>query len=302
MQGKDTKYQKMKKSHLGAVYIILAALMWGAFPMFNRILYASGITVMQAVSARACIAALIYAIWGMLAGTFKGLKWRDLAFLAVYGWISVLGTYVFYSLAIRELSGAMASILLYTAPAFVILFNRIFYKDPITPLKLAALIVSFGGCCLVVRVYDPASLTLNMVGIAFGLASGIAYSLLTVIGRKAYARGYTVMHNTFVPAIAVGIAMCLISPPWSIPMPNGTVLLCFLCVGIVGSVLPYFLYLKGLSTGIDGAAAILLANLEPVTATVLGYFVFADLLELPQIFGMGVVLIGSVLPSLGKKK
>jgi len=98
----------------------------------------------------------------------------------------------------------------------------------------------------------------------------------------------------------VGLAMCVITPPWTIPLTGGTVILCYLAIGIIGSVLPYFFYLKGLSTGIDGAAAILLANLEPVTATVLGYFIFSDLLEWPQILGIVVVLAGSVLPSLKK--
>ena len=292
----------MKKSYLGAVYIIIAALMWGAFPMFNRILYANGVTVLQAVSARALVAAVIYAAWGLAAGTFRGLKWRDFAFLFVYGIVSVLGTYTFYALAIRELSGAMASMLLYTAPAFVIIFNRIFYGDRITPVKLAALLISFAGCCLVVRVYDPASLSLNVLGIVYGLLSGISYSLLTVIGRKAYARGYTSLQNTFVPAIAVGLAMCAVTPPWTIPMTGSTVILCYLAIGIIGSVLPYFFYLKGLSTGIDGAAAILLANIEPVTATVLGYFIFSDLLEWPQVMGIVIVLVGSVLPSWSPKK
>jgi len=287
----------MKKTYLGAVYIILAAVMWGFFPMFTRVLYANGITVMQVVAARAITAAIIYAVWGMLAGTFKGLKWRDYLFLAVYGIITLMGTYSFYSLAIRELSSAMASMLLYTAPAFVIIFNRIFYGDRITKIKLLALITAFVGCCLVVRVYDPSSLSLNIVGIAFGLASGITYSLLTVIGRKAYARGYTAMQNTIVPAAAVGIAMCFVTPPWTIPMLSPTVIACYLAVGVIGSVLPYFFYLKGLSTGIDGGAAILLANIEPVTATVFGCLLFSDPLEIWQILGIVIVLVGAVLPS-----
>lgn len=287
----------MKKTHLGAVYIIIAALLWGAFPMFNRILYAGGVTVMQSVAARALVAGIVYAVWGIFTGVYKGLKWRDFAFLAVYGLASVMGTYIFYAFAIRELSGAMASMLLYTAPTFVILFNRIFYKDPITPVKLTALIVSFLGCCLVVRIYDPASISLNVLGILYGLLSGISYSLLTVIGRKAYARGYSSMQNTFIPAIFVALAVSAIQPPWSLPLTDGKVILCFLAIGILGSVLPYFFYLKGLSTGIDGGAAILLANLEPVTATVLGFAIFSDVLEWPQIVGIVVVLTASVLPS-----
>ncbi len=292
----------MKKSYIGAVYIIIAALMWGAFPIFSRVLYQNGVTVMQAVAARAIIAAIVYAAWGAIAGVYKGLGWRDYCFLAVYGLISVMGTYVFYSLAISKLSSAMSAILLYTAPAFVILFNRIFYHDPITPIKLTALVIEFAGCCLVVRIYDPSSLTLNGIGIIFGILAGISYSLLTVIGRKAYERGYTAMQNTFIPAIAVGLVMSAVTPPWTIPLTSGKVTLCFLAIGLIGSVLPYFFYLKGLSTGIDGGAAILLANIEPVTATVLGCIVFTDNLAPLQIFGIVIVLAGAILPSWDKPR
>ncbi len=288
----------MNKKTLGIIYVLLTAVLWGFYPVFTRILYANGVTVAQAVSARALITGGIYLIWGLCTHTFGGLRPRDYLFFAFYGLTAILGTYSFYALAIRYLSSAMAAMLLYTAPAFVILFNRIFYGDKITPIKLTALITTFFGSCLVVRIYDPSALSLNLVGILLGLLSGISYSLLTVIGRKALKNGYKPLQNTFLPTIFAAVAIGCAVPPWTLPVSPPLVIFAFLGAAVIGSVLPYWLYQKGLATGLDGSIASLLCNLEPVMSTVFGCLLFADQLEIRQILGIVIVLAGASLPEL----
>lgn len=291
----------MNKSGHGVVYIVVAAMLWGFFPMFARILYAGGITVIQVVSARAMIAGAIFLVWGFFTGVYKGLRVKDYLFLTFYGCFSILGTYIFYSLSIKYLSSAMAAMLLYTAPAFVILFERLIYNEKITGVKMLALAAVFTGSALVVRIYDFTSMVLDIRGIIFGILSGIFYSMLTVIGRSAIKRGYTSLQNTFIPAVAVGVIFCAAVPPWTIPVPSTKIALCYLAVGVIGSVLPYFFYIKGLSTGIDGAVASILANIEPVTATICGVVIFSDRLEIPQVIGVMIVLLGAAIPSAASK-
>ncbi len=292
----------MKKSSIGAIYVIIAALLWGIFPMFTRILYAGGVGVMEAVAARAIVAGAIYLVWGLCAGIFKGMTPKDWLFELFYGCVSVLGTYTFYALAIRELSSAMAAMLLYTAPAFVIIFSRIFYGDKITKVKLAALLLTFVGSALTVKIYDTASLQTSALGILFGLLSGLSYSMLTLLGKLAIKRGTSSLQNTLAPGVCVGLVMCVVTPPWTIPVENATLALCFLAVGVIGSVLPYFFYIKGLSSGLDGGVAIILANLEPVTASLCGVAFFADELELLQLLGIAVVIFGACVPIMFGRK
>ena len=71
----------MKKTTFGALCIVSAALMWGIFPMFNRYLYANGVTVMQAVAVRTFISSLVYLFAGLASKTYRGLKARDVLFL-----------------------------------------------------------------------------------------------------------------------------------------------------------------------------------------------------------------------------
>lgn len=288
----------MSKNAKGIIMILAAAVCWGLFPSFSRVLYGFGVTVMDTVAVRAMVAGAIYLIIGLIKGSFKGLRLRDLPFLCFYGAAAILSVFVFYSLAIKELSSAMAAMLLYTAPAFVIIFNRIIYKDKITAPKLVALIITFVGSFLVVRAYDFSSFSANIIGIVFGLLAGIGYSMLTVIGRTALKR-YSPEVGTFVPTIFTAVVMMIAVPPFTLHIEGGAVaVLCALGLGIVGSVLPYMLYLGGLSKGVDGGNAIILANAEPVVATLCGVIFFKDIMEWPQIIGIVLVMLGAALPNL----
>lgn len=293
---------KTSKSSLsGILCILLAAAMWGVFPVFNRLLYAAGFTVLEASAFRAFCAALIYAVWGLLSGEFKGIKARNLPFFAFYGLVSVFGTILFYALAIKELSAAMAAMLLYTAPSFVIIFSRIIYKEKITGVKLFALILTFIGCFLVIRGYDVSSLRVNAVGIIFGLLSGISYSMLTVVGRYALGR-YSSLQNTFLPTIFAALIFLAICPPWNVSV-SGINWLYILGTGVVGTVFPYYFYMKGLALGVDGGKASILANIEPIVATLCGIIFFDDFLEIPhQIIGISITLLGAALPVIFDKK
>lgn len=289
----------MSRNVKGIVLILLAACCWGFFPTFSRVLYGQGMPVIQVVSARALIAGAIYLIMGFIRGTFKGIKLKDLPFFIGYGIAAILSVFLFYALAIDYLSSAVAAMLLYTAPSFVIIFNRIFYKEKITPIKIAALFITFTGSFFVVRAYDINSLKVGGIGVLFGFLAGIGYSMLTVIGRAGLKK-YSPEANTFIPTIATAAIFFVAVPPWKIEILNGAAsVLCLLGVGIVGSVLPYLFYLKGLSCGVHSSNAVLLANVEPLVATVCGVFFFRDLLEWPQIIGIALVLTGAALPNLG---
>ena len=290
----------MKKSN-GAIYIVIAAFCWGLFPTFSRIAYKGGISVLTLTMYRATLTAVVYIIWGLIKGIFKGLKLKDYLFFMFYGIAAVLSTFLFYALAIKELSAPMAAILLYTAPAFVILFSRLFYKTPITKTKLFALTLTFVGSFFVVKAYDFSSLKANFIGVVFGLLSGISYSMLTIIGKKGLKK-HSPLVNSFLPTIASALILCLLVPPWTVTINSSFLWLIILCVAIFGGVLPYYFYIKGLGMGIDGGNASLLANIEPLTATICGVIFFSDSLNILQLFGIAVTLYGAILPQFLEEK
>ena len=67
--------------------------------------------------------------------------------------------------------------------------------------------------------------------------------------------------------------------------------------GIVTTALPYIVYNFGLSRMENGQAAII-ASIEPVVATLLGFFVFHEVLTPGNVLGIGLVLSAIVLSNL----
>ena len=291
----------MGKRSLGILCILFAALCWGFLPLLTRSLSALGISPAASATMRALVAAVMLVILGCAKkDSLRFSSSKMLLYMAVMGIFTTAGMYLFYMSAVDLLSTAMASMLLYTAPAFVILLSRIFYQEPITGKKLLCLILTLAGSALVVRIYDPASLFINAAGIALGLASGVCYSLVTVMGRKALLHCSPTAVATW-PVISGTLILMCITPPWQIEMSSPALVVLYLLLGLIGSVLPLLLYNKGLALGVEGGQAGILATIEPVVATLTGVLAFGDVLEGLQIVGIVSVLAGAALISFSKK-
>jgi drug/metabolite transporter (DMT)-like permease len=87
--------------------------------------------------------------------------------------------------AIQETSISIASILLYTAPAFVTIFSRIFFKESLTPRKVLALVTTFIGCSFVIGILPNTNGSISLYGFILGLGSGLFYALYSIFGKFA---------------------------------------------------------------------------------------------------------------------
>ena len=279
----------------GALFVVLAAVLWGLLPLFTRLIYAGGGDAFSVASMRSLVGGLAFITIGLIRGSFKNVSLKAWLLYAATGIFASGGMYICYPLSISYVSTAMASVLLYTAPAFVILFSRIIYKERITKEKGLALALTFVGCCLVVRLYAPESLSLSLPGIIFGLLSGMTYSLVTVIGRKTLGLGDP-WQASILPAIFTLLMFQIIRPVWTIDLSGAAVDLSYLALGLVCGMLPMLFYLTGMR-GIEGGKASLIATLEPVVATLVGVLFLGDSLEGFQILGILIVLAGTLVTS-----
>jgi drug/metabolite transporter (DMT)-like permease len=217
--------------------------------------------------------------------------------------MSFIGTGIFstvffnwaYFTAIEEVSLSVAVILLYTGPAFVVILSRIFFKEPITSRKIGALVLTLLGCLLVVKVFPSGVEHISWYGILVGLGSGFGYALYSIFGKHALKKYHplTVITYTFVFASAVMVPASGITISTA-NLQSAHVWMNILGLGFFPTALAYYLYTMGLSMVESGRASIA-ATVEPLVATLLGVFVFNDVLTAFQIVGMLLVLAAVVL-------
>ena len=70
--------------------------------------------------------------------------------------------------------------LLYTAPAFVAIISTIFLKEPLTKNKIMAICLTIIGCVSISWAGGD-ELDLNLLGILFGILTGLSYALWNVM-------------------------------------------------------------------------------------------------------------------------
>lgn len=281
-----------KKTPRGAAASILAAAaLWGIIGVWNRRLMAGGLSPYSIVVVRNCGGlVLLTAVMALRDRSVFRVERQHLKYFFGTGVVSVVLFTVCYFSCQEICSLAVASILLYTAPAIVVVLSALLWREPVTKKKLLALGLTLVGCALVCGVFSGA-LTVTGGGIALGLGAGFFYALYSIFGRYALAHygPMTVTVWTFVFAGAASLVLVRPAELAALAQPS----MALTAVGLVvcSTVLPYILYTRGLARAEAGKASIL-ASLEPVVASVAGVVLFGEPMSPLTAAGIVCVLAG----------
>lgn len=279
--------------------IIMSAALWGLIGFFVKHLAAQGftslqITCLRTVAASICITPLV-AMSGM--DKFK-IALKDIWMFVGTGIISLSFFNWCYFNCIQSSSLAVAALLLYTAPAFVMLMSLFFFGEKLTTRKIIALVMTFIGCACVTGVLTG-ELNLSVVGLMYGIGSGIGYACYSIFGKYAIRKyeSITISAYTFYFSFVATLLLSDFNAEVIAKIDMMTIIY-ILGLGIICCLIPYVLYTKGLAE-VEAGKASVLATVEPLVAAIIGVIFFAEPLTMDKIIGM--VLIFSAIGVLELK-
>ncbi|MCV9887599.1 DMT family transporter [Metabacillus halosaccharovorans] len=278
--------------NIAYVYILSGAALWGMIGLFVTFLYEAGFSPTQVVAIRAISASifLLFFVFWKKREAIK-IKLSDSKYFVGTGVISI----VFFNWcmfeAIKETSISVSSVLLYTAPAFVMIFSRFLFKELFTIRKILALLITFIGCILVIGLFQNTNESVTIYGLLVGLGSGFFYALYSIFGKFALIKYSSVTVTTYTFVFAA-IAITPFSGLWHVGtiFTNLEVWLSIIGLGLFSTLLAFLLYTKGLESVESGRASIL-ATVEPVVATLIGFLVFQEKLSVWQYVGIIAVIM-----------
>jgi DME family drug/metabolite transporter len=276
--------------------VLVAAALWATLGLFYKGLAASGLPLLTIVFFRAGIAALVLflvLLWRDRASLH--LNGRDVLFFLVFGLVGVAAFYVVYIHAIEWAGMGVAAVLMYTAPIWVSLYSMLFLGERWTLWRGGALLLAFLGCALVGRAYDPTGMRLNGPGILAGLGAGLTYGAYTVFSKVAQRR-HTAW-STLAWALGIGALFLLplqSSQTLSHALTHPPTLFWLVMLGLVPTLGGGLAFNLGLRR-VPASNASIVATLEPVIAAALGWAVWGEQMEGPQMLGTALVLTAVVL-------
>lgn len=286
----------------GLLLVLGAAALWSTSGMFVRWILADS-----------SFSALSLAFWRdlttfvcLLAGLIllRPLRLRvalkDLPWFAALGAVSVGTLHVLWNVAVVEIGYAAATILLYSAPVFVSLMAWLVWREPLTRVKVLAIVMALTGCALVAGLEELTALRITAGGLALGLAVALCYGGFSLLGRQLAPRysPWTVLTYAF----AFGALVLLpfqfaIAPPQNVPAVTWVWLAALV---FLSTILPLAAYLSSLRRLPVSVASILAAS-EVVFGSILAFLFFGERLQVWQIVGAGLVVGGVVLVALQRE-
>lgn len=289
----------MKK--IAVLLIVVAGTLWGIIGYFVRTLQENSIDSMQIVAIRMTISAFTFGLYALLFNRkLFEIKLKDLWCFIGSGVVSVAVFSFCYFKCIQYSSLSMASILLYTAPIFVMLFSVFLFKEKLTMTKVMSLVMAFCGCLFVTGVFTQ-NVVINVVAVMFGVMSGVCYALYSIFSRLALNSGYsplTITLYTFVFSAIASVLVIDVKPVFEYMTDSTYNFLYCIVFALLSSVVPYVTYTIGLKY-VKPSTASIIASIEPVVATVMGALVFDEAVQVPfGYIGIALVIASIVLINL----
>lgn len=294
---------KTLRQFVGTLSVTLAGILWGCIGIFIRN-FSVTMDSMQIVTSRALLTTvLLFFILLIFKRDLLKIKLRDIWCFIGTGVCSIIFFNYCYFRCMNMTSLSVAAVLLYTAPAIVMIISAIVFKEKITVQKISALLLAMLGCVLVSGIVGTKPL-ISKEGIFVGLGAGLGYALYSIFSRAALNRGYkslTIIFYTFLIAL-IGLIPLTDWKGLSTEMfASGNDFLYFLLFAIVSTVLPYIFYTYGL-TILSPSKASIMASIEPIAATIVGFIFFNERPSTVAFFSIGCILFSIILLAINKEK
>jgi|GEM_PF-914890 len=291
------------KGFKGGFLVITAAVFWGLLGGMANFMKNYGISAYEIAFIRLFFGSLLLGIYLISRdpAAFKVSK-KNLFMCVIMGFVSQGLFNIFYFNSIIKLGITAGVIMLYTAPAFTLVFSRIFLGTKLSRRRVGAIVVTFTGAVLTVSGGQKIGVTLDAAGIAAGVLSGATYGILPVFNKvvSSKARNNTVMFYSFITGALVVAPLANLRELSHIVTGDMKVFMMAVGLGLFPTIVSHFLFLEA-SKLIEAFKISILANFEVVVAVTLACTLYGDELGAVRVAGIILVISGTLIPSIGEK-
>jgi drug/metabolite transporter (DMT)-like permease len=291
----------MNKGSLMIVYLklLMTATFWGGTFIAGRVI-AQNVGPFSAAFLRFAIASmfLLFLTW-KVEGKFPMLKKGQILPIFLLGMTGVFSYNFFFFRGMKLIEAGRASVIVANNPIFIALLSAYFFKEKLTPLKMAGILISVTGAITVVTRGHVLEIFQGSVGLGelyiFGcVASWVTYSLIGKLIMKDLSPLLSVTYSVIVgtaalllPAYFEGIIHNFFhysAPEWA----------SLFYLGFFGTVLGFIWYYQGIRR-IGPMKAGLFINFVPISGILLGFLILGEPITLSLIIGVIFVSSGVYL-------
>jgi drug/metabolite transporter (DMT)-like permease len=294
------------------LFIALAVFLWAASAALGRAVFTGKLTLngeavhpidpLILAQTRATFSLLVLLPMLLGRGGWQRIKLptRDFLYCLVLGMLGVAASNYFYYVAIQKTSVAIAIIVQYTAPVWVLLYVVARGQQKLSLQKVLAVGIAITGIALTIGIISTKSLPLriNSYGLFAAVLASFSFAFYNVGGHSILARfdRWRVLVWTLTSA---SVFWLCVNPPWKIAASHytGTQWVFLFAFSMISVLVAFSLYFLGLQH-LEPTRAIITSCLEPVFSIVLAAVLLGEGLRPIQSVGIVLVLAAIVIVQL----
>ena len=284
----------------GYLYIATATFLWGIGANLGRAAFTGRlarfgsfdtITPLILSQTRTTFSFLIIFPLLMLFRGWSRLRMpaSDMVRVFALGVLGVAASNYFYYLAIQRTNVAIAIIVQYTAPIWVLLYAVARGLQKFSVSRAMSVLFAVSGITIAVGV-GSGKLHLDTIGVGAALLAAFSYSFYNIAAHNLMAR-YDHWVVLLYTTLSAAFFWLFVNPPWKVFAAHYSpvqwlFLLIFALISVLG---PFAFYFAGLRH-LDPTHAIIVSCLEPVFSIVIAAEVLGETLRGLQVIGIIFVL------------
>jgi len=297
------------KRSLALIFVGLAGIFWASSGVAVQDFFThSEKTAMELTNIRMCVAGLILIIISAIRRknfrlSIKKLNespklWLD---VAIYGIIGVMFMQFTYFQGISIGGAAATTVICYTCPAMVVIWESVYNKKIPRRGEVLAVILAMIGVFLLVTGGNPTKLLVPLGCVVWSLLSGAAFAFSAIYPKHLFAKKVDTYFLTGVGMFIGGLTTFFLIENWNwAGFFNSEVLFDVIWIIIFGTVAAFLSFNAGLKFLTPEEASITVTT-EPAASVVISWAVFGTKFGLIESFGIILVLLAIIAPSIVKK-
>lgn len=289
---------------MGVIFISLSAMLWGTVGIATQAVYQqselNAVTVgfYRLAFAFPVVAVVCWKVVGNQIFKVRGQHYLKMVFIG-----AMLAIYqVCYFTAVGYIGVALATLItLCTAPIVVSLASVTFLKEPLTKSIIKALLCALSGTTLLVGFPEGSVAQSNLLlGASLSLGSAVGYAIVAMLGRSIATECHP-LHST---TVSFGVGAIFLFPMAASNCFSAQytieIMSLLLYIGLIPTAVAYTLFFLGMR-GVKASTASILTMIEPLTATILAWFIFDERLAASGIVGALLLLLAIVFLYRGER-
>lgn len=281
----------MTSRSLGIVLSVITALGFSSLSILGKLGQSAHMPSSSLLFWRFLLAGLILLFFNWRTVIPGAAKWMLLGFGVVY----FVQTNMYF-FALEHIGAGTASLLLYLAPAFVVLYQRVLFGKRPKLEQLLAIGLSFAGLLVIIGL--PNERDKNVFGLLVAVATAAAYAgYLTASERLLAGLPAFVVSAYTNLASAAGFAVYAFFRN-ELRLPNSSIEWSLVSGMVVFPTLIAIPAMFAAIAKIGAAQASILFTLEPAFVVLLAALLLGEPFGVSQLLGGGLILAGAILAQL----